>query len=199
MSFMIKIPYVIATHVKKFSSVTSLVNKTKAGAIGMISGVLYYNNGVSVVPFGAGGAVASGGAARTLTAGDAGRTNLFDAATTITYTLPAPVVGLGPFKFLWTALETGGQAHVVVTNAASVFLQGAVAMFSGEDVAPSATLGPKMFAGNGTTHLRTTTNGTTTGGGIGSWLEFTCTAATIWTVTGVLKSPSGTIATPFSV
>ncbi len=199
MSFIIKIPYVVATHVKKYTSITSFVNKTKAGAIGMISGVLYAHNGVSVTPVSTGGAtVASGGAARTLTAASSGTTNLFDAATTITYTLPAPIVGL-VYRFLWTVLETGGQAHVVVTDAATTFLQGVVAMFSGDDVTPSATLGPKMFAGNGSSFVRTTTNGTTTGGGIGSWLEFRCTALTLWTVTGVLKSPSGTLATPFAV
>lgn len=198
MAFARKIPYEIATHVKKFSSIASLINKSKAAAIGMVGGVVYFHNGVSVVPLAGSGLTApSGGAARVLTAADSGSTNLFDSAAGITYTLPAPVVGLN-YGFLWTVLQTS-SAHVVVTHAGTVFLSGAVSMFSGEAVAPSATLGPFMFAGNGASHLRTTTNGTTTGGGIGGWMHFRCTSATIWTVTGVLKSPSGNLATPFSV
>lgn len=50
----------------------------------------------------------------------------------------------------------------------------------------------------GATHIKVTTNATTTGGGIGGWMRFVCTSATKWTVTGVINSPSGTIATPFS-
>lgn len=199
MSFNIKIPFVIATHVKKFTSVSSLINKSKAGAIGMISGVMVYNNGTTVVPFTNDNQVASGGGtSRVLTAASSGSINLFDLATNFTYTLPAPVVGLS-YGFLWKTLETGGQAHVIVTSAASVFLNGAVQSFSGEDVTPSATLGPKQYSGNGTSHLRITCNGTTLGGGIGQFLMFRCTLATIWTVTGTIVSPSGTLATPFSV
>lgn len=199
MGFRITRPYSIVTHVKKFTSVTSLINKTKAGAIGMISGVLMYNNGTSVIPIAGSGVTApSGGAARTLTAADSGSTNLFDAATSISYTLPAPVVGL-TFHFLWTALETGGQVHQVVTNAGTVFINGVVQMFSGEAVTPSATLGPFQFAGNGTSFVRFASNGTTTGGGIGSWLTLRCTATTLWTSTGNIKSPSGNLATPFAV
>lgn len=198
MAFNIRIPYVITTHVKKFTSVSSLVNKTKAGAIGMISGKLYVNDGTTVLPVsGSMGVTASGGSARTLTVNQSGSVNLFDAATSITYTLPAaPVAGL-VYDFLWTALETGGQAHVV-TAGAGIFLQGSVITFSGENVTPSATLGPKQFAGDGATHIKVTMNGTTLGGGIGTWLRFRCISATLWNVTGVVNSPSGTIATPFS-
>jgi hypothetical protein len=108
--FNIKIPYVVATHVKKFTSVTSLVNKTKAGALGMISGVLYVNNGTTVLPVsGSAGVTASGGSARTLTVNQSGSVNLFDAATSITYTLPAaPVAGL-VYDFIWTVLETADR------------------------------------------------------------------------------------------
>lgn len=141
-------------------------------------------------------ATASGGTTRTLTAANSGSLNLFDSAAGITYTLPAPVVGLY-YDFIWTTLQTS-SAHVVVTDAGTTFLQGSITMFSGENVTPSATLGPKQFAGNGSSHIKTTTNGTTTGGGIGGWMRFVCTSATLWTVTGVINSPSGSIATPFS-
>lgn len=140
--------------------------------------------------------IASSSAAVTLKKGQSGSTFLFDRATGTAYTLPAPAVGL-VYNFYVSVLQTSG-ANVVVTNAASVFLTGSVITFSGEDVTPSATLGPKMFAGNGTTHIKTTTNGTTLGGGVGSWMQYHCISATVWYVTGVIKSPSGTIATPFS-
>ena len=196
--FNIKIPFVIASHVKKFATTASFKNKSKAAALGVVSNVLMYHNGTQVVPVSTGGAVvASGGVTRVLLAASSGSTNLFDSAAGITYTLPAPVVGLR-YRFLWSVLQTS-SAHVVVTDAASTFLQGVVQMFSGEAVTPAVNVGPYQFAGNGSSHLRTTTNGTTTGGGIGGWMEFVCTAATLWTVTGNVKSPSGNMATPFSV
>jgi hypothetical protein len=137
------------------------------------------------------------GTALTLTKSQSNGTFLFDVATNFTYTLPAaPVKGL-VYTFHWTVLETGGQAHIV-TAGAGVFLQGSVITFSGEDVTPSSTLGPKQFAGNGTTHIKTTMNGTTLGGGIGTWLKFVALSATLWNVSGVVNSPSGTLATPFS-
>lgn len=196
MAFNIRIPFVIASHVKKFTSSASFKDKSKAAAVGLLNGQLQYHNGTSVIPVTQGPTTASGGTTRTLVASASGSTNLFDSAAGITYTLPAPVVGL-VFDFLWTVLQTS-SAHVVVTDAGTTFLNGAVTMFSGEDVTPSATLGPKQYAGNGTTHIKTTTNGTTTGGGIGGWMRFRCTAATLWTVTGNIKSPSGTLATIFS-
>lgn len=203
MSFNIKTPFVISSHVPKRSGTAALTNKSKAAGVGVDTADgnrLKYNRGgtVATIKANSEAAVASGGAARTLTAANSGSMNLFDAATTITYTLPAPVVGQ-EFEFIWTVLETGGQAHVVVTNAGTVFLVGAVAMFSGDDVTPSATLGPKMFLANGTSFVRFSANGTTTGGGIGSWLRFKCVSSTIWHVSGVIKSPSGTLATPFAV
>lgn len=142
---------------------------------------------------------ASGGATRTLTAANSGSVNLFDAATSIAYTLPAPVVGLY-YDFLWTALETGGQAHNIVTDAGTTYCVGYVTVFSDVNITPSATLGPKAFAGAAAdTYVKITMNGTTTGGGIGTWLRFTCISATAWNVSGIVRSPSGTIATPFSV
>ena len=202
MSFNIKIPFVVASHVLKRSGTALLTNKTKAAGLGVDTADgsrLKYNRGGTVVTVAdnQSAPVASGGATRQLTAAGSGSVNLFDAATSITYTLPAaPVTGM-VYDFLWTVLETGGQAHVV-TAGAGIFLNGAVQMFSGEDVTPSATLGPKQYSGNGTTHIKVTQNGTTLGGGIGTWLRFRCISATIWNVTGTIVSPSGTLATPFS-
>lgn len=131
----------------------------------------------------------------TLTAAMSGATLLFDSAAGITFTLPTPVVGM-TYNFFTSVTQTS-SAHVV-TAGAGKFLLGAVAMFSGEDVTPSATLGPKMYAGNGTTHIQYTTNGTTTGGGAGTNLKFVAISTTVWAVSGIVKSPSGTLATPFS-
>lgn len=139
---------------------------------------------------------ASGGTTRTLTTANSGSINLFDSSAGITYTLPAPAVGLN-YRFIWTVTQAS-SAHVVVTDAGTTFLLGGVEMFSATDVTPSATLGPKFFAANGTTHVKFTSNATTTGTAIGSYLQFVCVTATQWYVYGVVDSPSGSIATPFS-
>jgi hypothetical protein len=146
---------------------------------------------------------ASGGATRLLTLANSGSVNLFDAATGIAYTLPAsPPIGVY-YDFLVTVLQTSG-ANVIAVNAAPTltYLIGSVLSFSGEQVTPSSTLGPYIDnAPLASSFVKTTTNGTTTGGGAGSWFRFLCVstgAATTWYVTGVNHSPSGSIATLFS-
>lgn len=52
MAFNIKVPFVITTHGKKFTALTALKNKSKAFAFGMVSGVVYFNDGTSNLPFG---------------------------------------------------------------------------------------------------------------------------------------------------
>ena len=141
---------------------------------------------------------ASGGTTRTLTAATSGSVNLFDSAAGITYTLPTPVVGL-TYDFVWTVAQTS-SAHIVITaTTASEFLKGGVVAFSGESVTPSATLGPYAFAANGTTHVKYSSNATTTGSGLGTWLRFIAVSTTVWHVSGVMNSPSGSIVTPFLV
>lgn len=139
---------------------------------------------------------ASGGTTRTLTTAGSSSYNLFDSAAGITYTLPAPVVGL-TFNFIWTVTQSSSN-HVVITDAGTTFLVGGCEMFSGTDVTPSATLGPKFFAANGTNHVKFSSNATTTGTAIGSWLRLVCVSSTLWFVSGAIDSPSGSIATPFS-
>lgn len=53
MAFNIKIPYVISTHIKKFTSTTAITNKSKAAGIGLVSGVPYIHNGTAVKPLAA--------------------------------------------------------------------------------------------------------------------------------------------------
>lgn len=139
---------------------------------------------------------ASSSAAVTLKRSQSNGAFLFDRASGTSYTLPSPSAGL-VFTFYVSVLQTSG-ANVVVTSSASVFLTGAIQMFSGEAVTPAVNVGPYQFAGNGSSHVKTTTNGTTTGGGVGSWMTYHCISATLWMVTGNLKSPSGNLATPFS-
>ena len=140
--------------------------------------------------------IASASATPTLIAAQSGSVNLFDRASGVAFVLPAPVAGM-TFDFATTVLQTSG-ADSVTTDAGTTFILGSVATFSGEDVTPSATLGPKMFACNGTSHVKVTMNATTTGGGIGTTLRFIALDSTHWYVNGLIKSPSGTIATPCS-
>jgi hypothetical protein len=49
MAFNIKIPYVVATHVKKFAALSSLKNKSKAAAFGLVGGKFAGHNGTNTV------------------------------------------------------------------------------------------------------------------------------------------------------
>ena len=177
--------------------------KTPTGAVTIgdgavtISGAITYTS--TTPPIGRKAPVtASGGATRTLTAANSGSVNLFDAASGVAYTLPTPAVGL-VYDFVVTVAQTSGTNSVITAVTASQFIRGYITMFSDVDITPSATLGPKGFAGDGTSHVKINTNATTTGGGIGSWLRLIGVSTTVWQAYGIIRSPSGTIATPFLV
>src|SRR6266850_2096884 len=125
--------------------------------------------------------VPSGAAAVTIKAGQTGSTFLFDAAS-VTYTLPAPRVGLEYWFFTTVVSAT---TAIVVTDAATTFMTGTVVM-GVEATTPGALPGPDFFSGNGTTHIKITQNGTTTGGLVGSAFGLTCISATKWFATGLL-------------
>lgn len=129
----------------------------------------------------------SGGATVTLTAAQNGQTFLLDAATGVTYTLPAPAIGL-TYNFAVTVSVTS-SAHEVKTNAGTVFLEGVIAQ-----IGSATTFG---FKADGTTILALKMNGTTTGGVLGSQFTFVCVSATEWLVSGI-NVASGTAATPFT-
>lgn len=137
---------------------------------------------------------ASGGATRTLTAAGSGSVNLFDAAAGVVYTLPVPVVGL-VYDFIVTTTITSNSA-TVITDAGTTFVTGTV-VEGVEATTPAANPGPKLFSGNGSSHVKVAMNGSTTGGVIGDYLRFICVSSTLWYVTGIVLG-SGTIATPFS-
>lgn len=130
-----------------------------------------------------------GGSTRTLNAKDAGALCVFDSAAGVVYTLPPPVIGM-TFRFATTVTITSNAA-AVVTDAATTFLTGGI--WCGNSGAATG----EMFAGNGTSFIKTTSNGTTTGGIIGDWLEFIAISTTVWFVHGAVNV-TGTAATPFS-
>lgn len=144
---------------------------------------------------------ASTAAAVTLKNSQSGCTFLFDRASGVSYTLPLVGSKVGTwFRFFVSVLQTSGTNKISCRFGDRGF-SGSVITFSGNDVTPSDTLGPKMFLADvGTDDNTFSTNGTTTGGGIGSWIEVHAIPAVnaAWAVTGVIKSPSGIIATPFS-
>lgn len=126
-------------------------------------------------------------ATRTLTKKESGATCLMDSASGVIYTLPAPTIGM-EFEFITTVAVTS-NSHKIVTNSSSVFLLGAVS------IQTIATVTPAGFAFNGSTHVACTSNGTTTGGLVGSRIKVRALSATQWFIEGLLIG-SGTIATP---
>ena len=139
---------------------------------------------------------ASGSATPTLTSATTGALNLFDAATVITYTLPTPAVGL-TYEF-FTSTAASGTNHKIITNVGTVYLVGAILAFTNNET-PGAAPGPKLFPGDGTSHVAVTQNATSTGGQLGSYLKFVCISTTRWAVTGWVHCTNGsTVATPFA-
>jgi hypothetical protein len=126
-------------------------------------------------------------ATRTLTAKESGATVQFDAAAGVVYTLPAPIIGM-EFEFITTVAVTS-NSHKIITNAATVFLLGAVS------IGTIATASAGGFAFNGSTHVACTSNGTTTGGLVGSRIKVRAISATQWFIEGQMIG-SGTVATP---
>lgn len=126
-------------------------------------------------------------ATRTLIAKESGATCLFDAAAGVVYTLPVPVIGM-EFEFI-TTVSCTTNSHKIITDAATTFLLGEVLMFT------TATASPAGFAFNGSTHLACTSNGSTTGGLIGSRIKVKALSSTQWFIEGGMVG-SGVILTP---
>jgi hypothetical protein len=130
------------------------------------------------------------GATRTLSVDESGSTIVFDRAAGIVVTLPLAVPGL-QYDFMVTTSVTS-NSYKVITGAATEFLIGGY-MSVDTDTANAVA----VFTGNGSTHIAVTSNGTTTGGLIGTKLRFTCLSATRWEVEGMMMG-SGTVATAFA-
>jgi hypothetical protein len=150
-------------------------------------------NGSTTIPnvFGKVPVISGQGATVTLTAQQSGSTVLFDRAAGIVYTLPAPsqaLVGIY-YDFITTVTITSNNA-TVITDAGTTFVQGTIYVAK-NDGTQLAT------AGNGTSHIKVQSNGTTTGGVLGGQYRFTLISPTVWQVLGAVQA-TGVIATPFA-
>ncbi len=122
-------------------------------------------------------------AARTLSRNENGSIVVLDRAGGSTVTLPSAGRGL-KFQF------------VVKTNGAYV-IDGGTDKFRGVILSAQDDTASKSFLGNPASHVKIQTNGTTTGGRVGSNVEIVCDTDGIWTAKGAMVS-STTAATPFS-
>lgn len=133
---------------------------------------------------------ASGGTTRVLVANESGGVFLLDSAGGVAYTLPAPVAGM-EFTFVATVTVTASDVYSITTDAATTFLSGGVV------VAATTSAIALAAAGDGSSDVTVTMNGSTTGGLIGTVIRFTAISSTVWAVSGNVAA-TGTIATPFA-
>lgn len=128
-------------------------------------------------------------ATTSLTQSQSGSTITLAPAAATVITLPTtPVVGTS-FTFVVVTSATGTNTLKIITGSGTQLLQGVIT---------SATTTASVFESViGTSNISVAMNGTTTGGLVGSQLEFTCLSATLWQVFGT-NFTSGTTATPFA-
>jgi hypothetical protein len=133
--------------------------------------------------------ISEGVATRTLLPTESGALCMFDLAAGVTYTLPAPVVGM---QFIFGVTLTGTGTYKIITNAATVFLTGGLFI-----VSLTVAEAGDTFVANGTTHVSIVCDGDTKGRLKGAtMLRFTCISSTLWHVDGYLTG-AGTLADPF--
>lgn len=120
------------------------------------------------------------------TAAQSGSIFLFNRAGGVTVTLPAPVVGL---SYTFVVQTTPTSPIKIITDAGTTLLQGAVVVSGTTAVAFQSLITSSNISFNG--------NNTTTGGLVGTQVEFLCLSTTLWQVTGI-SFGSGTVATPFA-
>jgi len=126
---------------------------------------------------------------RQLTAKEAGSLVLYDVTTTLKYILPTPVIGM-TFKFFTSVSVVASDTHKLYCTTGS-FFKGALT------VGTIATASAAGVSANGTTHLGMSSNGSTTGGLLGSFFTVTAISTTQWAIEGFLIG-SGSVATPFA-
>lgn len=120
------------------------------------------------------------------TAAQSGSVLLFNRAGGITVTLPAPVAGL---NYTFVVQTTPTAAQKIITDAGTTLLQGAVVVSGTTAVAFQSLITSSNISWNG--------NITTTGGLVGTQVQFICLSTTLWQVSGI-SFGSGTVATPFA-
>lgn len=130
------------------------------------------------------------GATRTLLPRESGALVLLDRAAGIVVTLPPPVVGM-TFEF-GTTVQRTSNSYKIITNAATVFLVGAV--MAGD--ATIATSGD-IFTADGTTIVALTNDGDTKGGFVGENFKVRAISATQWLIQGLVIG-TGTMVTGFT-
>lgn len=131
-----------------------------------------------------------GGSPVTLTAAQCGQAFALDAATGVVYLLPATFPTAGCTYDFYVTVSVTSNAHEIETNNAAHFFGGAPFM-----IAAGATLATGQC--NGTSHIAYKTNGTTTGGLIGTHIKATVLSATVAWLDGV-NAGSGSLATACS-
>lgn len=127
----------------------------------------------------------------TITAGQSGTAFILDKADGITFTLPAPVVGLTYDFFVKTTATS--SSYKIITDAGTTLLAGNI-------VIAVDNTASKTWVGNGTNHISVDMTAASTnakGSILGGWVRFTCISATLWSVNGLLVG-GGTSSTPFA-
>lgn len=134
------------------------------------------------------------GATRTLTTDQSGTLVLLNKADGVVFTLPAAsTANIGVwFEFQVNTTITSNAAKWSTATQNTEFFNGSFV-----SVDEDGTVTNAVFTGDGTTHDNISMNGTTTGGRPGTQFKLTCTAANLWTVTGMVGG-NGTVATPFA-
>lgn len=197
MAFNIKVPFVIASHGKKYTSTTALKDKSKAFALGMVGGQLFYHNGTAVKALGSQTPVTVTGSSVTLTqALHANRVVRLNRAAGIVVTLPA-ATGTGDTYRIIVETTFTGAASVKVANATDFMIgvallnQDAGATVVGFATANTGTVATE----DDTIDLFGTAN--STGGFKGEVIELIDINTATFSVR-VWSEAGGTEATPFS-
>jgi hypothetical protein len=156
--------------------------------VGAASAQTLTNKTLSAPVVSANAPVSAGGASLTLTAAThGGKTMIFDAATGVTFTLPA-ATGTGVrFRFVVTVTVTSNQHRIDVVGNDAMFGVALVAQDGGDTIVAFEA---------GADADRINMNGTTTGGIKGTVIELEDVATDTWAVE-YKGSATGTEATPF--
>ena len=131
-----------------------------------------------------------GGSPVTLTAAQCGQAFALDVNTGVVYILPATFPTPGCTYDFFVTVSVTSNAHEIETGSGSHFFGGAPFM-----IAAAATLATAQC--NGTSHIAYKTNGSTTGGLIGTHIKVTVLSSTVAWLDGV-NAGSGALATACS-
>lgn len=131
-----------------------------------------------------------GGSPVTLTAAQCGQAFAMDVNTGVVYIMPATFPTAGCTYDFYVTVSVTSNSHEIETGSGSHFFGGAPFM-----IAAAATLATGQC--NGSSHIAYKTNGTTTGGLIGTHIKVTVLSSTLAWLDGV-NAGSGSLATACS-